>query len=374
MGKLRTVLITTALVSSLLVGGAAADAKGHSGGNSGHGSSGSSPSSSQSSSHFNGNSQAGIKETAKDTVQAKNQDQTRVQDKIKLQNQTKIKAKQEVKTRARVEAKYFKDTEKHWAAAAIQRLQIQGIVSGFPDGEFHPDDPVTQAQVIAMVMGAFDTEDDQITSEENTQNTNNEQNTDLDQQNGEGATGENNTGDELSDVPDWAKGSVQKALQKGILTRNMNRFHSQVQASRVQSMVWVAKALGLEPVDTSDIPFKDGVLVAPEDIGYVMALYNEGIIKGGPGGLLNPNSSITRAQIAAIIDRVLNQQSEEQDQNNDNQQDSNNTDQQDSTETSGTTTNSTTSEITGTDTSTTTDSTNSTATTGSETNANTTAN
>ncbi|SHF33673.1 S-layer homology domain-containing protein [Desulforamulus putei] len=286
MNKLRTAMITLTLVGTLLVGGAVADAA------PGHGKGSSDKGSKPSSSHVQkgGNHVTGqqIKEN-------------------KMQAKPANKANRAVKFQAKNEVRAFTDTNKHWAQVPIQRLQLLGVVSGFPDGCFHPEEPVTQEQVIAMVMGALDTQEETTVKEIAVETGTKEQTE------GQTTTGESGTRDKLSGVPDWAKGSVEKARAKGII--NLNRFHSGVQASRVQAMVWVAKAMGLQPVDTSNLPFKDGLLVSPEDIGYVMALYNEGIIKGGPGGLLNPNSSITRAQIAALIDRVLTQQQQNQDAN-----------------------------------------------------------
>ncbi len=289
MSKLRTAIITSALVGALLVGGAAADAAPGQG--KGYSSKGGNPSGSQ---VQKGGNHVTAKEKKETAIQAKRSN----------------KADRAVKFQAKKEAKAFKDTGKHWAQVPIQRLQLLGVVSGFPDGGFHPEDPVTEEQVIAMVMGALDTQETTL-EETNAEIGTAEQTGATAEQptEEETATGETGTEDELSDVPDWAKGVVTKAKAKGII--NLNRFHSGVQASRVQSMVWVAKAMGLEPVDTSSLPFKDGLLVSPEDIGYVMALYNEGIVKGGPGGMLNPNSSITRAQIAALIDRVLTEQQQQ---------------------------------------------------------------
>ena len=83
------------------------------------------------------------------------------------------------------------------------------------------------------------------------------------------------TGEEQEGVPGWAMGAVEKASQKGIL--NMNRFHSHVQAERAQVAVWVAKTMGLEPVDSEELPFTDSNLLSTEDAGYLMALYIEWI-------------------------------------------------------------------------------------------------
>ncbi|HCF71597.1 MAG TPA: hypothetical protein DER33_08465, partial [Syntrophomonas sp.] len=40
-------------------------------------------------------------------------------------------------------------------------------------------------------------------------------------------------------------------------------------------------------------------------LGYVLALYQEGIISGTPNGYFNPNNYITRAEMAAILERLL---------------------------------------------------------------------
>lgn len=172
----------------------------------------------------------------------------------------------------------FKDVGSHWASNYIGSMYNIGLFQGYPDGSFRPDQQLTQAEALALIMriaaddATIDDEDDD---------------TEID----------------LNDVPAWAWQDVNKACQKGII--NMNRFHSYVQASRVQTAVMIAKALGLEPVDTSNIPFKDYILMSDEELGYVLALYQEGIISGTPNGYFNPNSYITRAEMAAILERLL---------------------------------------------------------------------
>jgi hypothetical protein len=46
--------------------------------------------------------------------------------------------------------------ETHWAAPFIQALATQNIIGGFPDGTFHPNDPVSRAQFAALLNQAFD--------------------------------------------------------------------------------------------------------------------------------------------------------------------------------------------------------------------------
>jgi chitodextrinase len=86
----------------------------------------------------------------------------------------------------------------------------------------------------------------------------------------------------------------------------MKRFHSQVQCDRLTACVAIAKALDLDPVtDFSANPFKDMNLISDEDFGYLLALYEAGYINGYPDGNFNPNRLLTRAQIASIIDKLL---------------------------------------------------------------------
>ena len=44
--------------------------------------------------------------------------------------------------------------ENHWAADAITEMEAMGIVNGYPDGTFHPDNALTRAQFLAMVIRA----------------------------------------------------------------------------------------------------------------------------------------------------------------------------------------------------------------------------
>lgn len=302
MFKLKTAMLTLALVTYLMAGAAVADAKPGNGG----GSKSSSGGGKASSSHVQKSSNSSYAQSSK-ASEVKNNTKSTKDSQSKSGKPAIVNHTQAKKT-----VKNFKDTNKHWAEVPIQRLQLLGVVSGFPDGGFHPEDPVTEEQVIAMVMSALDTDvtidetNDEITT--TTDVTTETVSTATEPTEGEEATLEDEVTDELGDVPDWAEKAVQKAKAKGVI----NRFHSGVQASRAQSMVMVAKAMGLEPADTTNMPFKDGLQVNQEDLGYIMALYNKGIVKGGPGGMLNPNSSITRAQIAALLDRVLTKEEDQE--------------------------------------------------------------
>lgn len=49
----------------------------------------------------------------------------------------------------------FADVQGHWAQGYINALAKRNIISGFPGGTFHPDDPVTRVQFAAIINNAF---------------------------------------------------------------------------------------------------------------------------------------------------------------------------------------------------------------------------
>ena len=46
----------------------------------------------------------------------------------------------------------FNDIANHWARQAILQVAERGIVSGYPDGNFRPDNPISRAEFIVMLI------------------------------------------------------------------------------------------------------------------------------------------------------------------------------------------------------------------------------
>jgi hypothetical protein len=58
-------------------------------------------------------------------------------------------------TAAAVTTTGFSDIKGHWAESSIGSAINQGIVSGYPDGLFHPEDKVTRAELVTMTVKAM---------------------------------------------------------------------------------------------------------------------------------------------------------------------------------------------------------------------------
>jgi chitodextrinase len=182
--------------------------------------------------------------------------------------------------------KVFSDIEGHWAKSDIHKIQLTGLVGGYEDGTFRPNNLLTQAEAAVLI--------DRITSLKVKTTTVDEKDV---------------TASEevyMNKVPSWARKSVLKAAKNNVI--NLKRFHSQEQCTRLMACVQLAKVLKLEKITLDEFltnPFKDSRLISDDDYGYILALYKIGIIKGSVGGNFNPNSTLKRAEIAVIMVRLL---------------------------------------------------------------------
>ncbi|MEO2213246.1 S-layer homology domain-containing protein [Paenibacillus amylolyticus] len=59
---------------------------------------------------------------------------------------------------------HFIDISGHWAESSILNAIKQGIVSGYPNGMFYPDNQVTRAEFLKLIAGSFGTEVDSTLS------------------------------------------------------------------------------------------------------------------------------------------------------------------------------------------------------------------
>ena len=50
----------------------------------------------------------------------------------------------------------FSDISGHWAESTIIKWQDKGILNGYEDGTFRPDDPITRAELAKIITLAFD--------------------------------------------------------------------------------------------------------------------------------------------------------------------------------------------------------------------------
>lgn len=169
----------------------------------------------------------------------------------------------------------------YWASAFIQELVNRGIIAGFPDGTFRPEEPVTRAQFAAMVNKAF-------------------QRTAI------------RSSVQFVDVPSnyWAYQAIQTAYTTGFLAGYPgNEFRPNENIPRAQVLVSLANGLqyaSAGSVDSDLAVYTDASSIPSYARPSIAAATEKQIVVNYPDvKALNPNQAATRAEVAAFIYQAL---------------------------------------------------------------------
>ncbi|MDH6077207.1 S-layer homology domain-containing protein [Chrysosporum ovalisporum FSS-45] len=169
----------------------------------------------------------------------------------------------------------------YWAAQFIQQLSQRGIVAGFPDGSFRPEEPVTRAQFAAMINNAF-------------------------------SKAPQRQAINFADVPSnfWASNAIRQAYTIGFLSGYPgNRFEPNQNIPRQQVLVALANGLNYSPranTQTTLQYFSDSFNIADWARSPIAAATEQQIVVNYPNvKFLNPTATATRAQVAAFIYQAL---------------------------------------------------------------------
>ena len=171
----------------------------------------------------------------------------------------------------------------YWARPFIQALAENNVISGFPDGTYRPNQPVTRAEFAALIQKAF---------------------------------GNQNRVRQLSaggfsDVPAnyWAAAAIQSAYETGFLAGYPgNVFRPNQEIPRVQGIVALSSGLGLTGGDTSTLTtyYNDASTIPEYAVGSVAAATVGNLVVNYPDvKQLNPQQSLTRAEAAALLYQAL---------------------------------------------------------------------
>ncbi len=173
-----------------------------------------------------------------------------------------------------------KKTGYDWAAPAVSYLYSSGIVKGSDDGKYRPADNIKRGDFVLMVTRAFGLES------YNTEN--------------------------FSDVPMgvYYYSAIASAKYYGIVSGSGGLFFPAAHITRQDAMVILARTLDVcgysiaSGTEADLARFADASQISDYAVDAMASLVRAGIITGS-GGLLNPKSSITRAEMAVMLYKVL---------------------------------------------------------------------
>lgn len=151
--------------------------------------------------------------------------------------------------------------EDSWFYTDVMTLAESGVIGGYPDGTYRPTKKVTTGEALKMILLAAGYPEPEPAASH------------------------------------WARGYLNFAIEQGFLTRYKDISDLDVNMTRGLVAKLAANALGLSDPGTYGT-FTD------TDSPYVEALCAAGIVGGYPDGTYRPGASISRAEIAAIVNRI----------------------------------------------------------------------
>lgn len=180
----------------------------------------------------------------------------------------------------------FSDVVKQWARDAVNDMGSRMVIDGAGNGLFNPDRDVTRAEFAAIVVRGLGLKlEKEATS--------------------------------FSDVKaeEWYASAVNTAFAYGLIDGYKDgTFRPMEKITREQAMAILSKAmevtglkakLVLQSADTTLRPFEDAASVSVWAQSGAADTVQAGIVSGRSANMLAPKVFITRAEVAAMIQRLL---------------------------------------------------------------------
>jgi DMSO/TMAO reductase YedYZ molybdopterin-dependent catalytic subunit len=166
------------------------------------------------------------------------------------------------------------DIAGHWAEEFIRELVALEAISGYPDGTFKPDNKISRAEFVSILVKAF------------------------------GLEGQ---GDKVfaDTAGHWAQEAIATAAQQGIASGyDANTFGPNAPVTREQMATMLVKAAGLEPWP-GELYFADSDQVSGWAREAVVTAVHHAIIAGYPDNTFRPQGNATRAEAATVVVKAL---------------------------------------------------------------------
>ncbi|MFX3633050.1 MAG: S-layer homology domain-containing protein [Candidatus Pristimantibacillus sp.] len=186
--------------------------------------------------------------------------------------------------------KFEDEDELKWATEYIMRLSSKGVFTGYEDGTFKPNQKISRIETLVAAVRLMGLRA-QAESEA-------EMNTEL-----------NFKDSQLIEKKySWAVGYVAVALENDLFAETDTEVKPQTNASRLWAATILIKALKLEDeakaLNNTKLDFKDAKNIPAGSVGYVALALKKGIITGYNDNTFRPNQPVTRAELAALLDRT----------------------------------------------------------------------
>ncbi|MCY9660463.1 S8 family serine peptidase [Paenibacillus chondroitinus] len=170
----------------------------------------------------------------------------------------------------------FADIEGHWAQDAISKLTEQGVISGYGNYRFAPNQSITRAEAATVLTRAL-----KLTKRKELK---------------------------FSDMPNthWAYDYVAKALQADIVAGYPDgTFGPDRTLTRMEMTQMLARSMNMTGKKRGNSPFND-VDESYWGLGILKQMWADGWITGYSDGSFHPDEQATRAEFVSMLVKVMN--------------------------------------------------------------------
>lgn len=171
----------------------------------------------------------------------------------------------------------YTDLGGHKDSKYILAYAEKGLVEGYPDGTFRPDNHITRAEVVALLS--------KLKLYSVSQHSKN-----------------------FSDVQasDWYYNFVQEAVKTGVVKGyDGNIFKPQNNITRYEAIAIISNCVRSENINSVQLPYEDVNSIPLWVNAAVRNLYGAGIIKEFDGNKIQGNELITRGEMIRMLAKVL---------------------------------------------------------------------
>lgn len=177
----------------------------------------------------------------------------------------------------------FTDIDNYWGAVYVDFLYDAGVTTGYSDGTFRPDQKITRAQFAVMLyryLGLDESlyEDVELPFAD------------------------------LSQIGEYAIPAVKALYSEGILSGTEKNgklyFYPNNALTRAQAAAMIGRTQE-KGYASSPLAFTDSAAIPAYAAAYIQTMTAQGVINGYSDGSFQPNSSITRGQMAKILYNLI---------------------------------------------------------------------
>ena len=184
----------------------------------------------------------------------------------------------------------YTDISSHWAKTYLETLVSKGILSGYSDGTMKPDNNITACETLVVLSRLYTLDSTE-----------------------KALIADDYAAEVKADVSSsyaWAYENLEICRAAGIITKDeLKALNLGSELKKEELAVFIVRAMRMtdaaEKLTVKDMSFTDAAKVSNACIGSVAELAKLGILTGDEKKNVSPQSSVTRAVVAAMVCRAL---------------------------------------------------------------------